>query len=90
MDQQIDKYVPKVARNELFYFIARMAIIVAVPLGGFFGMRLLALADALQVSVAQQNTDIRVLTTTVELQHHETITQLSDHELRLRAIERAK
>jgi hypothetical protein len=81
---EIDKAVPKIARNEMFYFIARVCMIASLPLISFFGSRIVSQADALQTSVTQQNIDLRILTLKID----GNINQISDHELRLRQIER--
>lgn len=85
---QIDNAVPKLARNEMFYFIARVCMIVSLPLAGFLGTRMIAQADILQASVIQQNVDIRVLSATVKDKLDAHVNQLADHELRLRTLER--
>lgn len=82
--------VPKIARNEMFYFIARVCMIISIPLAGFLGGRIITLTDNLQTSLIQQNVDIRVLAATVKDKLDANVTQLSDHELRLRSLERAK
>lgn len=83
MGARPDDYVPRLARNELFYFVARVCMIVSMPLVGFFGSRIISQADALQTIVAQQNTDLKVLGFKLDAD----IGKLSDHELRLRALE---
>jgi hypothetical protein len=44
MTKNLDDVVPKIARNELFYFIARVCMIAAsligVPFAGFIGARI--------------------------------------------------
>jgi hypothetical protein len=84
----LDETVPKIARNELFYFIARVCMIASLPVAGFFGARIISQADALQTTVSQQNIDIKVLSATVNSKLDANLSQLTDHELRLRAIER--
>ena len=85
---EIDHAVPKIARNEMFYFIARVCMMASLPLGGWFGSRIITQADALQAAVIQQNIDIRVLSATVKDKLDAHVNQLTDHELRLRALER--
>lgn len=81
-----DEFVPRIARNELFYFVARVCMIVSLPLVGFFGSRIISQADALQAIVAQQNIDLKVLSFKLDAD----IGKLSDHELRLRALEQRR
>lgn len=83
-----DEFVPKLARNELFYFIARVCMIMSLPLIGFFGTRTINQADALQLTVIQQNVELRVLSAQVKDRLDTDVKQLSDHELRLRSLER--
>jgi hypothetical protein len=87
-----EDYVPKIARNEMFYFIARAstlaATLIGLPLAGFMLSRVVSQADALQLSVTQQNVEIRVLSATLKSQLDNDVKQLTDHELRLRALER--
>lgn len=86
----IDNAVPKIARNEMFYFIARICMMASLPLAGFLGARLINQADALQSSVTDQNVQIRVLSATVKDKLDANVSQLSDHELRLRSLERQR
>lgn len=83
-----DDAVPKIARNEMFYFIARICMMASLPLGGWFGTRIVNQADVLQTAVMQQNIDIRVLQTTIKDKLDAHVNQLSDHELRIRQLER--
>ena len=87
---EVDKNVPKIARNEMFYFIARVCMMASLPLGGFFGARLISQADAMQAALAQQNIELRVLSATVNDRLSGNVAQLSDHELRLRQLERPR
>lgn len=90
--RDLETAVPQIARNEMFYFIARICMIcgtvIGVPMAGFLMTRIINQADALQMSVAQQNVDIRVLSATVKDRLDNNVRQLSDHELRLRSLER--
>jgi len=89
MPHDVDSFVPSLARNELFYFIARICMIAGLPIAGFVGTRLISQADALQNAVAEQNISIKVLSATVNGKLDANLTQLTDHELRLRTLERA-
>lgn len=88
LSNNIDRVVPKAARNELFYFIARICMILSVPIGGYFAQRMVTQADALQSTVAQQNIDIKVLSAIVNSKLDAHLSQLTDHELRIRSVER--
>lgn len=89
-----EDYVPKIARNELFYFVARastlIATLIGLPIAGFMLSRVITQADALNATVVQQNVDIKVLSSQVNDRLASDLRQLSDHELRLRALERGK
>lgn len=91
-DIKPDDYVPKLARNELFYFIARASTLVAtfigLPLAGWMLSRAVSQADILNSQVTQQNIEIRVLSATIRDRFDNDLKQLSDHELRIRALER--
>lgn len=89
MQHPIDTAVPRIARNEMFYFIARVCMIASLPIGGFFGQRIISQADALQLTVTQQNIDIKVLSAIVNSKLDANVAQLTDHELRLRSLERS-
>lgn len=92
MTQKPEDYVPKIARNELFYFVARASTLIAtgigLPVAGFMLSRVISQADALTATVTQQNVEIRVLTATVNSRLDNDTKSLSDHELRLRQLER--
>lgn len=89
-----EDYVPKIARNELFYFVARASTLIAtgigLPVAAFLLSRVISQADALQSSVTQQNVEIRVLSATVRDRLDNDLKSIGDHELRLRSLERAK
>lgn len=87
-------HVPKIARNELFYFIARLCMILAsvigAPAAGFMLTRIINQADVLQATVLEQTITIKVLSATVKDKLDSSVAQLSDHELRIRSLERGK
>lgn len=87
-----DKLVPKAVRNEIFYFIARFSMIVAnlvgLPIAGWLLIRIVTQADNLQATVLEQTVTLRVLNSTVKDKLEANVQQLSDHELRIRALER--
>lgn len=89
-NRDLDDAVPSLARNELFYFIARVCMILSIPLGSFFGARMIAQADALQAAQNEQNINIKVLSATVKDRLDANVTQLTDHELRLRTLEHSR
>lgn len=82
--------IPRAVKNEWFYLIARVCMILSVPIGGFFMQRALAKADEISSQLSAQNVDLRLLTTRVEFQMKNDADKLSDHEIRLRQIERTK
>lgn len=90
MNHHLDQAVPKLARNELFYFIARVCMMASIPIMGFFGSRIITQADALQLTVQQQSVDIKVLSAIVNQKLDTIVSQSSDHEIRLRQLERSK
>lgn len=92
--QKPEDYVPKIARNELFYFVARASTLIAsgigLPIAGWMLTRVITQADALNASQIQQNIELKVLSSRIEDRLSSDLRQLSDHELRLRAVERVK
>lgn len=84
-------YVPKVVRNEMFYAFARVCMIVAtmvgLPLAGWMMNRIMLQVDDTSKAVVQQNVAVQVLTATVNDKLNSNFTTLTDHELRLRALE---
>lgn len=89
-----DDLVPSIARNELFYFFARVCMIIATLFGAPIMLWLLGRVvtqnDALAQTVIQQNVDIKLLSSRVDERLTSDLRQLTDHELRLRTLERAK
>lgn len=92
MTAKPEDYVPKIARNELFYFVARastlIATLIGLPVAGWMLSRVITQADALAATVTQQNVEIRVLTATVNSRLDSDTKSITDHELRLRQLER--
>lgn len=92
MNTKPEDLVPKIARNELFFFIARasmlFATVIGLPAAGFMLSRIINEADALTLSVTQQNVEIRVLSATLKDRLDQDGKELTDHELRLRSLER--
>jgi hypothetical protein len=78
------------ATNEIFLFIARIMMMVSLPLGGFFGTRVIAQADKLEEAVVQEKIAIEILGVQVKDKSDAYVLQLSDHELRLRALEHSR
>lgn len=89
-----EDYVPKIARNELFYFVARastlMATLIGLPIAGWMLSRAITQADLLSLQVSAQTIELRVLTATLKEQRDQDVRQLTDHELRIRALEHAR
>lgn len=89
-----DDLVPKAARTEIFYFVARVcmlgATLIGFPLAGMLGTRLIAKADEISAQVLAQNIDLRLLSSLVQIQAKHNEEKLTDHEIRLRSIEKLK
>lgn len=92
--REIEQLVPKAARNELFYFVARASgifmTVVALPIAGVMLTRVIAQQDAVQVLLTQQNVDLHVLSATVKDKLDMILTHQNDQELRLRQLEQRK
>ena len=86
--RDLENAVPKLARNEIFTFVARICMMVSIPLAVGFGSRLISQIDTLQAAQIEQNVSIKVMSATVRDRLDSNISQLSDHELRLRSLER--
>lgn len=87
-DDRTEIIVPKIVRNEAFYAFARLCMILAIPIGGFFMNRLIAKADQISEQVAAQQVDLKILAHRVEFQLKVDGEKIGDHEGRLRQIER--
>lgn len=94
MNRPADDIVPKIARTEVFYFFARVCMIMASLLGAPLAIvmlnRVVSQSDAMQATLIQQNVDLRVLSSRVDDRLNADLSKLSDHELRIRSLERAK
>lgn len=86
--------IPRVVKNEWFYLVARVCMIVAstigLPICGWMISRAVAKADEISMQIATQSIDIRLLQATVQFQFKVDGEKLTDHELRLRGMERGK
>lgn len=88
----LDNAVPKIARNEMFYFIARgcmiFATVVGMPMAGWMLSRVTGQIDKIEQSQFEQTITLRVLSATLNEKLEGGIKTLSDHELRIRGLER--
>lgn len=88
----IDEKVPRAVRNEMFYFIARacsiLVMTIGVPVTGFMLSRAVASADELAKLVSLQSVQIQLLSSEVRIRLDNDNKTISDHELRLRSMER--
>lgn len=86
--------MPKAARNELFYFIARASqvftVAVALPVAGFLLTRVINQQDEIQKSLQQQTIDLRVFSATMKDKLDTTLSRQNDQELRLRTLEQRR
>lgn len=87
-----DDKVPAIVRNEWFYLIARFCMIavatVGIPTVGFMLSRAIATADEIRAAVTEQNISIRLLSAEMRLRLENDGKNITDHELRLRQLER--
>lgn len=87
---ETESYVPKIVRNEFFYFIARLCMILSLPIGGYVATRAIAQADEIKSQLQVQSIQLQILSATVKQQLDSDTKTLSDHELRIRGLERGK
>lgn len=84
--------VPRIVKNETFYFFARVCMIAAslvgLPVAGYLLTRVIGQADAITLQLSEQNVSVKVLSATVNDRLSNNFQTLSDHELRLRALEK--
>lgn len=89
-----DDKVPAIVRNEWFYFIARFCMIlgttVGIPVLGVLGSRVITSADAISIAVNEQSIQLRLLTAEMRLRLENNEKNNTDHELRLRQLERER
>lgn len=91
MDGNLDN-VPRIVRNETFYAFARISMIVlsvvGAPVGGYLLSRVISQSDAMTLKIEEQNVAVKVLSATVSDRLSNNLATLSDHELRLRSLEK--
>lgn len=80
--------IPRAIKNEWFYMIARVCMIVSLPVGSFLAHRIISKADEISLQVAEQSIELRILKTRIEYQLRADSDKLQDHELRLRSVEK--
>lgn len=84
--------VPKVFRNEMFYFIARASMLamstVGLPVAGFMMMRIINSSDAIAAQLHEQSTTLKILQSASSFRLDNTEKVVLDHETRLRILER--
>lgn len=89
-----EEKIPRAVRNEWFYLIARGCMIfltvIIVPVGGWMLSRAVATADEIAKQLNEQKIDLRLLATEIKIRMDNDGKNLSDHEIRLRALERLK
>lgn len=90
--QVSDDKIPRVVRNEWFYLVARIATLfitfVGLPAGGWMLSRAVASADEIRSQLVEQNLSLRLLSSEVKLRFDNDGKNITDHELRLRTLER--
>lgn len=86
--------IPRVVRNEWFYLFARGCMIfvtlVAIPIGGTMLSRAVATADEIRSQLTEQNITLRLLSSEVKIRFDVDGKSITDHEIRLRTLERTK
>ena len=84
--------VPRIIHNEWFYALARLCMVAAtligLPVAGALLSRVVGQADAMAHQVQEQGVSIRLLNATVSEKLNSNFSTLTDHELRLRALEK--
>jgi hypothetical protein len=84
--------IPRAVKNEWFYLIARFCMIIAAVIGmpvcGFMMSRVIAKADQISDQLQDQIVTTRMLSAEVRFRFDGDSKTLSDHEMRMRALER--
>lgn len=84
--------IPAVVKNEWFYLVARMSTLfvtfVCIPLMFWMLNRAVASADEIRAVITEQNVTLRLLSSEMKLRFDSDGKNLTDHELRLRTLER--
>lgn len=87
-----DDKIPKAVKNEWFYLVARMSTLavtfVGIPVLGFMLNRAVASADEIRTQLTEQNLTLRLLGSEMKLRFDNDGKNLTDHEIRLRSLER--
>lgn len=84
--------IPHAVRNEWFYLIARgcmiFATVIGLPIAGWLMTRVIAKADEISDKLISQNVELKLLATEVRMSLSFDARNLSDHEGRLRSLEK--
>jgi hypothetical protein len=85
--------VPRIIHNEWFYAFARLCMVAAtligLPTAAAMLSRVVSQADAMAHQVQEQGVSIRLLNATVSEKLNSNFATVTDHELRLRALEKS-
>jgi hypothetical protein len=85
--------VPRIIHNEWFFAVARLCMIgasvIGLPIAAAMLSRVVSQADAMAHQVQEQGVSIRLLNATVGEKLNSNFSTLTDHELRLRALEKS-
>jgi hypothetical protein len=86
--------IPHAVRNEWFYLFARgcgiFLTFVGLPLMGAMLSRAVASADEIRAQLTEQNLSLRLLSSEVKIRFDNDGKNITDHEIRMRALERTK
>lgn len=89
-----DDKIPRAVKNEWFYLFARMCgiflTLIGLPLMGAMLSRAVASADEIRSQLTEQNITLRLLSSEVKIRFDNDGKNITDHEIRLRTLERNK
>lgn len=89
-----DDKIPRAVKNEWFYLFARGCMIfvtfIGLPIGGAMLSRAVATADEIRSQLTEQNITLRLLSSEVKIRFDVDGKSITDHEIRLRTLERTK
>ena len=84
--------IPAVVKNEWFYLVARISTLavtfIGIPMMGFMLSRAVASADEIRAQLTEQSISLRILSSEVKIRFDNDGKNLTDHEIRLRSLER--
>lgn len=92
MNATLEDKIPRAVKNEYFYLAARISTFfvafIGLPILGWMLSRAVASADEIRTQLTEQNITMRILSSEVKIRFDNDGKNITDHEIRLRTLER--